>query len=163
MYLSIYPSIYLSIHPGFSLSVPSTAARQLFKDQLFTGSPHNLLVYFSSTCLSSYSTCFSTPAISTPVHVSGLISLSIQTLFVYPVVYPITSNSRESGGPKNRGGIDTHRHLLLCSYPSSLELEGAQRLFPDTRQHGTNPKKPKRNGFVTWGLVSYGCGNSKDR
>ena len=63
--LSIYLSIHPSIYPCFSLSVPSTAALQLFNDQLFSGSTHNLLVYFSSTRLSSYSTCFSTPSIST--------------------------------------------------------------------------------------------------
>jgi hypothetical protein len=48
------------MYPCFSSSIPFTAARQLSRDQLFSGSTRNLLVYFSSIRLSSYSTYFST-------------------------------------------------------------------------------------------------------
>ena len=47
---SIHPSLHTAIYPCFSLSVPSTAARQLFKDQLFSGSTQ--IIYWSTFPLS---------------------------------------------------------------------------------------------------------------
>ena len=76
--LSIYLSVYLSIYYLLStlhLSPPSTAARQLFKYRLISGSTHNLCVCFSSIRLSSYSTYFSTLHLSLNLLTSPGLSL----------------------------------------------------------------------------------------
>ena len=122
MYLSIYPSIHLSIHLSWFLFVSSIHCRTptIQRSTFLWVHTNNLLVYFSSIRLSSYSTCVSAPSISRPVHVSGLISLSIQALFVHPVVYPITSNNPEPGGAKvaDQGeSIPTVTHLRPGTLP----------------------------------------------
>ena len=129
-YLPIHPPIHPSIHP--SISPYSHLSLFLFVSSIHCRTPtiqrstflwvhtNNLLVYFSSIRLSSYSTCVSAPSISRPVHVSGLISLSIQALFVHPVVYPITSNNPEPGGAKvaDQGeSIPTVTHLRPGTLP----------------------------------------------
>ena len=104
IYLSVYLSIRPSIYPCFSLSVPSTAALQLFKDQLFSGSTHNLLVYFSSTRLSSYLTCF-------------LLHLALH-LFTCPglSLCPYTPIIMNQGGQKSRTQLASLSGWLSCQY-----------------------------------------------